>query len=188
MFDVTTQDVRNARFARTPAGQHGYDAAEVDAFCERISAAFGGRAMLSAAEIREHEFAEAAFGHRGYDRDQVDDYLDRACVHLEYARRGETPHTGPAQLTPREVQRLRFSAPPAGRAGYAAAQVDGFLDVVATTLTHTGPTALSSQDARAVHFGPAEPGHAAYYADEVDAFRDVVVRTLTDQEQTHPAS
>ncbi|WP_169813325.1 DivIVA domain-containing protein [Nocardia vaccinii] len=185
---MTTQDARITRFARTTAGDRGYDAAEVDAFCERIAAAFGGRAMLTAAQIREHEFSSAAFGHHGYDRDQVDDYLDRACVDLEYARRGDTPHPGPARLSPRDVQRLRFSAPPAGRDGYAAAQVDTFLDVVATTLAHAGPTGLSSQEARAVDFGPAEPGDAAYHADEVDAFLDVVVRTLAEQERTHIAS
>ena len=188
MFGVTTQDVRTARFARTAAGDRGYDAAEVDAFCERVAEAFRGRSMLTAAQIRDHEFASAAFGHHGYDRDQVDDYLDRARVELEYARRGDTPHPGPARLSPRDVQRLRFSAPPSGRDGYAVAQVDTFLDVVATTLAHAGPTGLSSQDARAIDFGPAEPGAAAYYADEVDAFLDVVVRTLTEQERAHTAS
>ncbi|WP_194289995.1 DivIVA domain-containing protein [Nocardia macrotermitis] len=183
-----TEDVRDTRFARTPAGHRGYDATEVDAFCERISAAFAGRAMLSAAQIRDHEFASAALGHSGYDRDQVDDYLDRACVKLEYARRGDAPHPGPEPLSPRDVQRLRFSAPPAGRDGYAATEVDTFLDVVATTLAHAGPTGLSSQDAKAIDFGPARPGLAAYYADEVDAFLDVVVRTLTEQEQAHTVS
>ncbi|MBY8859510.1 DivIVA domain-containing protein [Nocardia sp. CA2R105] len=188
MFGVTTEDERMARFARTPAGQRGYDAAEVDAFCERIAAAFQGSTMLSAAQIREHEFAAAAFGHRGYDRDQVDDYLDRACVDLEYARRGDAPHPGPERLSPRDIQRLRFSAPPPGRDGYAAAEVDTFLDIVAATLAHAGPTGLSSRDARAIDFCPAEPGGPSYYADEVDAFLDVVVRTLTEQEQAHTAS
>ncbi|WP_169816143.1 DivIVA domain-containing protein [Nocardia miyunensis] len=185
---MTIEDVRIPRFARTPAGYRGYDAAEVDAFCERIAEAFRGRTMLTAAQIREHEFASAAFGLGGYDRDEVDDYLDHACVDLEYARRGDTPHPGPERLSPRDVQRLRFSAPPAGRDGYAAAEVDNFLDVVAAALAHAGPTGLSSQDARAIDFGPAEPGGAAYYADEVDAFLDVVVRTLAEQERTHAAS
>jgi DivIVA domain-containing protein len=182
---VTPEDVRQVRFGRAPLGHHGYDASEVDAFRERIARAFGGSSALTTAEIREHEFADAAFGHRGYDRDQVDDFLDRACMELEYARRGAKRHPRDTQLTPDDVQRLRFSSPPSGHAGYDADEVDIFLDRVANTLAHIGPNGLSSQDVHTVNFGLADSGTAAYYIDEVDAFLDVVIRTLAAEESAH---
>jgi DivIVA domain-containing protein len=179
---VTPEDVRQVRFARAPLGHRGYDAGEVDAFRERITQAYRGLSVLTAAEIREHEFPDAPFGHRGYDRDQVDNYLDNACVELEFVRRGSARHFGETELTPDDVQCLRFAAPPTGHAGYDADEVDVFLDRVATTLAHVGPNGLSSQDVRTVNFGLAHAGCTAYYIDEVDAFLDVVVRTLAAQE------
>ncbi|MBF6332054.1 DivIVA domain-containing protein [Nocardia transvalensis] len=182
---MTSDDVRRIRFGKAPIGHRGYDTAEVDAFCARIADAFLGRGSLTAAEIRGHEFATAAFGHRGYDRDQVDDFLDRACVELEFARRGDRPHpTGEPLLTPEDVQRLRFSAPPHDHAGYAADEVDVFLDRVIATLAHIGPNGLTAEDVRTVNFGLAHAGSAAYHIEEVDSFLDVVVRTLEAEEVT----
>ncbi len=179
---MTPEDVRQAHFARAPLGHRGYDAGEVDAFCARLAGAYRGREVLTAADIREHVFPDAPFGHRGYDRDQVDDFLDRSCVDLEFARRGNARHPGETELTPDDVQRLRFSPPPAGHAGYDADEVDVFLDRVANTLAHVGPNGLTSQDVHTANFGLAHAGCAAYYIDEVDAFLDVVVRTLAAQE------
>ncbi len=179
------EELRQVCFARAPRGHRGYDAGEVDDFRERIAQAFGGRSALSAVEIREHEFADAAFGHRGYDRDQVDEFLDHACVELEFARRAVKRRPREIQLTPDDVQHLRFSAPPSGHAGYDADEVDVFLDRVANTLAHVGPGALCSQDVHTVNFGLAHAGTAAYFIDEVDAFLDVVVRTLAAGEAAH---
>ncbi|RDI50593.1 DivIVA domain-containing protein [Nocardia mexicana] len=180
---VTDEHARRVRFGRAPFGHRGYDAAEVDAFCERVAEAHHGRGMLTATEIREHEFATAAFGHRGYDRDEVDDYLDRACMDLEFARRGTKPHPiGNTLLTPEDVQRLRFSAPPHGQPGYAADEVSLFLNRLATTLAHGGPNGLTSAEVRNANFGLARAGTAAYHIEEVDSFLDVAVRTLAAQE------
>ncbi|WP_216903369.1 DivIVA domain-containing protein [Nocardia alni] len=179
------EELRQVCFARAPLGRHGYDASEVDAFRERIAQAFGGRSALSAVEIREHEFADASFGHRGYDRDEVDEFLDRACVELEFARRAVRRRPREIQLTPHDVQHLRFSAPPTGHAGYDADEVDVFLDRVAGALAHIGPGALRSQDVHTVNFGLAHTGTAAYFIDEVDAFLDVVAHTLAAGEASH---
>lgn len=179
---VTLEHVWQTRFPRAPLSHRGYDSGHVDAFCERVARAYRGHELLTAADIREHEFPDAPFGHRGYDRDQVDDFLDRACVELEFARRGSARHPGQTDLTPRDVQRLRFSPPPTGHAGYDSDEVDVFLDRVATTLAHVGPNGLTSQDVHTANFGLAHAGSAAYYIDEVDAFLDVVTRTLAAQE------
>ncbi|WP_460695843.1 DivIVA domain-containing protein [Nocardia thraciensis] len=181
---MTDEHARRVRFCRAPFGHRGYDAAEVDAFCERVDEAFRGRGTLTATEIREHEFATAAFGHRGYDRDQVDDYLDQVCIDLEFARRGARPHPhGNALLTPEDVQRLRFSAPPHGQPGYAADEVGLFLNRLAATLAHDGPNRLTSAEMRNANFGLAHAGTAAYHIEEVDSFLDVVVRTLAARER-----
>ncbi|MCM6774639.1 DivIVA domain-containing protein [Nocardia sp. CDC159] len=180
---MTPDEVRRMRFGRAPFGHRGYDAAEVDAFRERIAQAFLGRTVLTAAELRGHEFATAALGHRGYDRDEVDEFLDRVCVELEFARRGLRRHPGgDALLTPEDVQRLRFSPPPRDHAGYDADEVDVFLDRITTTLAHTGPNGLTSHDVRTVNFGLAHAGTAAYSIEEVDSFLDVVARTLEAEE------
>ncbi|RDI67520.1 DivIVA domain-containing protein [Nocardia pseudobrasiliensis] len=180
---MTPDEVRRRRFGRAPFGHRGYDAAEVDAFCERIAQAFLGRAILTAAQLRGHEFTTAALGHRGYDRDEVDEFLDTVCVELEFARRGAKRHPGgEALLTPDDIQRLRFSGPPHDHAGYAADEVDVFLDRITTTLAHIGPNGLTSEDVRTVNFGLAHAGTAAYSIEEVDSFLDVVVRTLRAEE------
>nr|WP_221333487.1 DivIVA domain-containing protein [Nocardia transvalensis] len=171
-------------FGKAPFGNRGYDTAEVDAFCDRVAAAFRGRATLTAADIREHEFSTAARGRRGYDRDEVDDYLDRICVELESVRRGAEPSAAgdTLPLTPEDIQRLRFSAPPTGSTGYDADEVHVFLDRIAATLAHAGSNGLTSADVRAVDFAPALAGAPACHRDEVDAFLDVVVRMLTAEE------
>ncbi|MFF0488105.1 DivIVA domain-containing protein [Nocardia sp. NPDC004068] len=184
MSGVTPDEVRRTRFGRAPFGQRGYDVAAVDAFRERVAQAFLGRTTLTAAQIRDHEFPTAARGHRGYDRDEVDDFLDRACVALEFARRGLTPRSPGALLAPEDVRALRFSPPHPNRPGYAADEVDVFLDHVTTTLTHTGPASLTSRELDSVRFGLAHPGSAAYGIEEVDSFVDVVARTLRAEEAT----
>ncbi|MFI5775994.1 DivIVA domain-containing protein [Nocardia sp. NPDC051570] len=182
---MTPDEMRRMRFDRAPFGHRGYDAAEVDAFCERIAQTYRGGDAPSAAQIRGHEFATAALGHRGYDRDAVDEFLDRACVELEFARRGAERHpAGEALLTPEDVRRLRFSRPPHDHAGYAADEVDVFLDRITTTLAHIGPNGLTSEDVRAANFGLAHAGMTAYSIEEVDSFLDVVVRTLRAEENT----
>jgi DivIVA domain-containing protein len=179
--------MRRIRFGKAPIGHRGYDTTEVDAFCERIAQAFAGTTLLTAAEIRGHEFATAAFGQRGYDRDHVDDFLDQACVELEFARRGAERHpAGDTLLTPDDVRRLRFSTPPHDSPGYAAGEVDVFLDHMTAALAHLGPNGLTSEDVRDVDFGLTYANSGAYHIDEVDAFIDVVARTLRAQEQATP--
>ncbi|RMI30594.1 DivIVA domain-containing protein [Nocardia stercoris] len=181
---MTPEDVRNVRFPKAPFGHRGYDIAEVDAFCETLAQAFSGRGALTTAHIRQHAFSATAFGHRGYHRDDVDEFLDRACVDLESARRGESRRrTGGRILTPEDIRRLRFSPPPQDRPGYPADEVDVFLGRVAATLAHTGPGGLTSSEVRTIGFCTAPAGRAAYHRDEVDAFVDVVVRTLQTEER-----
>ncbi|WP_319943370.1 DivIVA domain-containing protein [Nocardia aurantia] len=176
---MTPHEVRRMRFGRAPIGHRGYDAAEVDAFLESVARALGGHAGLSAAAIRGAEFRTAPLGHRGYDRDEVDEFLDQACAELEFARRGAIrPADERTVLTSADVQRTQFSGPPFGHAGYAADEVDSFLDRVAAALAHIGPSGLTGTDVRTVNFGLAHAGTAAYRIDEVDAFLEVVARAL----------
>ncbi|QIS20874.1 DivIVA domain-containing protein [Nocardia terpenica] len=183
---VTPDDVRRVRFGRAPIGHRGYDTIEVDAFCRRIADAFLGRVTLTAAQIRGQEFATAHLGLRGYDRDEVDEFLDRVCVELEFARLGiRRDPAGSQTLTSEDVRRLRFSAPPTGQAGYAADEVDAYLDRVIATLAHVGPIGLTSAEVRTANFGLAHAGMSAYHREEVDAFLDVVEHTLRDQEREH---
>ncbi|WP_323137783.1 DivIVA domain-containing protein [Nocardia sp. alder85J] len=184
---MTPHEVRRMRFGRAPIGHRGYDAAEVDAFLELVAQALGGHAALSAATIRGVEFRTAPLGHRGYDRDEVDEFLDQACLELEFARRGALRPPGDRTvLTPADVQRTQFSGPPFGHAGYAADEVDLFLDRVAATLAHIGPNGLTGTDVLTVNFGLAHAGTAAYRIDEVDAFLEVVVRALPGGEALRP--
>jgi DivIVA domain-containing protein len=179
---MTPDEMRRVRFGRAPFGHRGYDTAEVDAFLSRVAAAFGGRGALTTADIRGAEFRTAPLGHRGYHREDVDDFLDHACVALEFVRRGVPSRPAAATaLTPDDVRRTRFSGPPYGQAGYAAGEVDVFLDRVAATLAHTGPTALTAAEIRAATFGLAHAGSAAYRIDEVDAFREAAARIRSKQ-------
>ncbi len=164
---VTPEYVRGIRFGRAPIGHRGYDPTEVDAFCATVADALAGRIPLTAADIRDREFSLAAPGRRDYDRTEVDAFLDRVCVDLERGRVGPLRTATAAPLTADDVRRLRFSAPPAGRAGYVADEVDTFRDRMATLLAGLagpGPVPLRPE------FTTATPGIRAYHVDEVDAF------------------
>ncbi len=174
---VTPEYVRGIRFGRAPIGHRGYDPAEVDAFCAALADAFAGRAALSAAAIRGHEFGLAAPGRRDYDRDEVDAFLDRACVELEFARYGPARPQVAWPPSPEYVSRLRFSAPPLGRSGYVAAEVDAFRERVAAVLAQTA----TGWDVAAIRpeFGTAAAGVRAYHCGEVDAFVDAVAALVS---------
>ncbi|MBF6487077.1 DivIVA domain-containing protein [Nocardia otitidiscaviarum] len=182
MTRVTPEEVRRKRFGK--ARHHGYNQAEVDAFCARIADTILGRDHLTAADIRQVQFGAPPFGHRGYDQEQVDDFLDHVCIELEYLRRGRrrvpTANVAPA-LTHDDVLRIQFSAPPYGLPGYAAAEVGAFLDRLAATLAHDGPSRLTADEVRHTEFHTAAHGYPAYHREEVDAFLDLVVRQLERQ-------
>ncbi|MCG7287046.1 DivIVA domain-containing protein [Cellulomonas sp. ACRRI] len=65
------------RFAHPKGRQAGYDAAEVDALCDRLVAYFDTNASLSAQEVRSAVFARRK-GARAYAEGPVDAFLERA--------------------------------------------------------------------------------------------------------------
>lgn len=64
------------RFSHPPRGTKGYQAAEVDALLERITAYFDSNAPLTVGDVRFALF-RAAKGTQAYREDQVDAYLGR---------------------------------------------------------------------------------------------------------------
>jgi len=65
------------RFARADRGAPGYDVAEVDALCDRLTRYFDQQETLSAAEIRGTTF-KTVNGTKGYAEGPVDAFLARA--------------------------------------------------------------------------------------------------------------
>src|SRR6478609_952200 len=65
------------RFAHPKGRQAGYDAAEVDALCDRLVAYFDTNAPLTAQEVRAAVFARRK-GARAYAEGPVDAFLERA--------------------------------------------------------------------------------------------------------------
>ncbi|MTE14943.1 DivIVA domain-containing protein [Nocardia aurantiaca] len=182
MTRVTPDDVRRTRFGHAPFGHHGYHPARVDAFCARIADTMLGRDHLTIADIRLIEFDAPPPDHRGYDIDQVDDFLDQVCMELEYLRQGSSAGRAHDPLTPDDVLRIQFSAPPYGLPGYHAKEVGAFLDRLAATLAHHGPSGLTPEDVRDITFHLAPEGVPAYHREEVDAFLDLVVHQLENSE------
>lgn len=179
MARVTPEEVRRKRFGK--ARHHGYNPAEVDAFCARIADTLLGRDHLTAADIRQARFGTPPFGHRGYDQEQVDDFLDHVCIELEYLRRGRRriPSANDSDtLTHDDVLRIQFSSPPFGLSGYAVEEVGAFLDRLAATLAHDGPSRLTAEDVRHTAFHTAPEGTPSYHRAEVDAFLDLVAHQL----------
>ncbi len=80
-------------------------------------------------------------------------------------------------LTPEQVHTVAFDLPPLGHRGYAADQVDAFLDLVEAALA--GQASLTVQDVRDVAFGRGGMfRNRGYDEAQVDAFLDSVVETL----------
>ncbi|WP_084536115.1 DivIVA domain-containing protein [Nocardia yamanashiensis] len=185
---MTPEDVRRKRFGTAPIGRHSYNSVQVNAFCARIADTLTGRDHLTAADIRLVEFDAPPRGQMGYDSEQVDDFLDQICVDLEFLRRGRSRlplgrESDP--LTPDDVLRIQFSAPPFGLRGYLTEEVGAFLDRLAATLAHHGPNGLTAEDVRHTTFHLASPGLPAYHRDEVDAFLDLVAQQLESARNGH---
>ncbi|WP_054814048.1 DivIVA domain-containing protein [Nocardia arizonensis] len=183
MARVTPDDARRVHFATPQVGHRGYDADQVDAFLDRVTATLAGQRILTADEVRRVAFEPPGFGSRGYRADQVDEFLDRVRVELDNRQRGIRPGptggvsvaSGTAPLTPEDVRRVRFSVAPTGRRGYDVDEVDAFLDLVAATLAHDGPGTLTVTDVRSVRFTEARLSRRGYQTDEVEAFLDLVI-------------
>lgn len=62
---------------RSPQRGHGYDKAEVDAMCTRLTAFFNGRDKVTAAQIRSITFSPAR-KNNAYEESSVDAFVARA--------------------------------------------------------------------------------------------------------------
>ncbi|GAA2233607.1 hypothetical protein GCM10010401_01790 [Rarobacter faecitabidus] len=166
-------------FPRSNWFRFGYDPEEVDDFFDLARASYEGdpAARLSVDEIQSVAFDQV---HRGYKCDRVDAALDRLAAAMVVKERAQIVEAlgqqdWNQQLAQRATtlysrltrpERERF-APPRGRRGYDAAQVDALLDRLTAFFDEGTPiTAREVQQATFKRRGPKK----GYDEASVDAY------------------
>ena len=146
-----------------------------------ISTMMAGFSRLTAQQINDQTFARAL---RGYAMHEVDEFLDRAAEEIarwhEALNRGRRPNA--RLLTPREVSEVVFNKE---MRGYDMAEVDDFLDELATELARLygevtrrvtpAGRRLTADDIVRKEFNG---GMRGYDRREVDRFLDQVAREV----------
>lgn len=182
---LSAQDVAVVAFHRPPRGQRGYDAAEVDAFLDRVEATMRSRDILTREDVLNVKFSTATRD-PGYDVNEVNVFMELVADTLRSTPQRQQA-TAPAQgahatsqalrpavrLSPDDVAAVRFHKPRPGTRGYHEGQIDAFLDRIENTLR--GKDNLTSQQIQDAVFGETAPGTFGYDEEDVDTFLDLVV-------------
>jgi DivIVA domain-containing protein len=182
---LSAQDVAVVAFHRPPRGQRGYDAAEVDAFLDRVEATMRSRDILTREDVLNVKFSTATRD-PGYDVNEVNVFMELVADTLRSTPQRQQA-TAPAQgahatsqalrpavrLSPDDVAAVRFHKPRPGTRGYHEGQIDAFLDRIENTLR--GKDNLTAQQIQDAVFGETAPGTFGYDEEDVDTFLDLVV-------------
>lgn len=182
---LSAQDVALVAFHRPPRGQRGYDAAEVDAFLDRVEATMRSRDILTREDVLNVKFSTATRD-PGYDVNEVNVFMELVADTLRSTpqrQQAGAPAQGahatsqamrPAvRLSPDDVAAVRFHKPRPGTRGYHEGQIDAFLDRIEATLR--GRDNLTAQEVQDAVFGESAPGTFGYDQEDVDTFLDLVV-------------
>lgn len=182
---LSAQDVALVAFHRPPAGQRGYDAAEVDAFLDRVEDTMRSRDILTREDVLNIKFSNASRD-PGYDMNEVNVFMELVADTLRSTpqrQQASAPAQGahatsqamrPAvRLSPDDVAAVRFHKPRPGTRGYHEGQIDAFLDRIEATLR--GADNLTAQQIQDAVFGETAPGTFGYDEEDVDTFLDLVV-------------
>ncbi|WP_439663150.1 DivIVA domain-containing protein [Lentzea sp. HUAS TT2] len=182
---LSAQDVALVAFHRPPRGQRGYDAAEVDAFLDRVEGTMKSKDILTREDVLSVKFSTATRD-PGYDVNEVNVFMELVADTLR-----STPQraqaSAPAQgahatsqamrpavrLSPDDVAAVRFHKPRPGTRGYHEGQIDAFLDRIEQTLR--GRDNLTAGQVQDAVFGETAPGTFGYDEEDVDTFLDLVV-------------
>lgn len=182
---LSAQDVALVAFHRPPRGQRGYDAAEVDAFLDRVEGTMRSKDILTREDVLNVKFSTATRD-PGYDVNEVNVFMELVADTLRSTpqrRQAAAPAQGahatsqalrPAvRLSPDDVAAVRFHKPRPGTRGYHEGQIDAFLDRIEGTLR--GRDNLTAQQVQDAVFGETAPGTFGYDEEDVDTFLDLVV-------------
>lgn len=182
---LSAQDVASVAFHRPPSGQRGYDAAEVDAFLDRVEDTMRSRDILTREDVLNVKFSNATRD-PGYDVNEVNVFMELVADTLRSTpqrQQAAAPALGahatsqalrPAvRLSPDDVAAVRFHKPRPGTRGYHEGQIDAFLDRIEATLR--GADNLTAQQIQDAVFGETAPGTFGYDEEDVDTFLDLVV-------------
>ncbi|SMD23725.1 DivIVA domain-containing protein [Lentzea albidocapillata] len=182
---LSAQDVALVAFHRPPQGQRGYDAAEVDAFLDRVEGTMKSKDILTREDVLNVKFSTATRD-PGYDVNEVNVFMELVADTLRSTpqrRQASAPAQGahatsqamrPAvRLSPDDVAAVRFHKPRPGTRGYHEGQIDAFLDRIEQTLR--GRDNLTAQQVQDAVFGETAPGTFGYDEEDVDTFLDLVV-------------
>ncbi|ANZ36419.1 hypothetical protein BBK82_10450 [Lentzea guizhouensis] len=172
-------------FHRPPRGARGYDAAEVDAFLDRVEDTMRSKDILTREDVLNVRFSTATRD-PGYDVNEVNVFMELVADTLRSTpqrQQAAAPAQGahatsqalrPAvRLSPDDVAAVRFHKPRPGTRGYHEGQVDAFLDRIEATLR--GQDNLTAQQVQDAVFGETAPGTFGYDSEDVDTFLDLVV-------------
>ncbi|MDX8034770.1 DivIVA domain-containing protein [Lentzea sp. BCCO 10_0856] len=182
---LSAQDVALVAFHRPPKGHRGYDAAEVDAFLDRVEDTMRSRDILTREDVLGIKFSNATRD-PGYDVNEVNVFMELVADTLRSTpqrQQAAAPAQGahatsqalrPAvRLSPDDVAAVRFHKPRPGTRGYHEGQIDAFLDRIENTLR--GRDNLTAQQVQDAVFGETAPGTFGYDEEDVDTFLDLVV-------------
>jgi len=182
---LSAQDVASVAFHRPPRGARGYDAAEVDAFLDRVEDTMRSRDVLTREDVLNVKFRTATRD-PGYDVNEVNVFMELVADTLRSTpqrQQAAAPALGahatsqalrPAvRLSPDDVAAVRFHKPRPGTRGYHEGQIDAFLDRIEATLR--GQDNLTAQQIQDAVFGETAPGTFGYDEEDVDTFLDLVV-------------
>ncbi len=182
---LSAQDVALVAFHRPPKGERGYDAAEVDAFLDRVEDTMRSKDILTREDVLNVRFRTATRD-PGYDVNEVNVFMQLVADTLRSTpqrQQAAAPAQGahatsqalrPAvRLSPDDVAAVRFHKPRPGTRGYHEGQIDAFLDRIEATLR--GQDNLTAQQVQDAVFGETAPGTFGYDSEDVDTFLDLVV-------------
>ncbi len=185
---LSAQDVASVAFHRPPRAERGYDAAEVDAFLDRVEDTMRSKDILTREDVLNVKFRTATRD-PGYDVNEVNVFMELVADTLRSTpqrQQAAAPAQGahatsqalrPAvRLSPDDVAAVRFHKPRPGTRGYHEGQIDAFLDRIEATLR--GQDNLTSQAVQDAVFGETAPGTFGYDEEDVDTFLDLVVLML----------
>ncbi len=185
---LSAQDVALVAFHRPPRGARGYNAAEVDAFLDRVEGTMRSKDILTREDVLNVKFSTATRD-PGYDVNEVNVFMELVADTLRSTpqrQQAAAPAQGmhatsqalrPAvRLSPDDVAAVRFHKPKPGTRGYHEGQIDAFLDRIEGTLR--GRDNLTAQQVQDAVFGETAPGTFGYDEEDVDTFLDLVVLML----------
>ncbi|WP_305885180.1 DivIVA domain-containing protein [Lentzea sp. HUAS12] len=182
---LSAQDVALVAFHRPPRGQRGYDAAEVDAFLDRVEGTMKSKDILTREDVLNVRFSTATRD-PGYDVNEVNVFMElvadtlrstpqrvQAAAPAQGAHATSQAMRPAVRLSPDDVAAVRFHKPRPGTRGYHEGQIDAFLDRIEQTLR--GRDNLTAQQVQDAVFGETAPGTFGYDSEDVDTFLDLVV-------------